>query len=158
MTRGSLKRVLQQARAPRRAARSRGFGVHSPFAFRFIREVLRQPYAYYAYPEIECLCREDKTDVRVAKALYRLALFFRTEGITLQGEAPEAMVQAIKKGLNHTIAEEVATCITGVGGGIKSVTQDWAEASTGMLFSAPELAVFVRSPHLPHQAFKILLP
>lgn len=31
---------------------SRGFGIHSPFAYRFITEVIRQPYAYYAYDEL----------------------------------------------------------------------------------------------------------
>lgn len=35
--------------------RSRGHGVHSPFAFRFITTVLRQPTPYYAYPEIDRL-------------------------------------------------------------------------------------------------------
>lgn len=29
--------------------RTYGFGVHSPFAFRFITEVIHQPYAYYSY-------------------------------------------------------------------------------------------------------------
>ena len=35
--------------------RSKGFGVHSPFAFYFITNVMRQKYHYYAYESIEYL-------------------------------------------------------------------------------------------------------
>ncbi len=37
--------------APLRIKTTRGFGVHSPFAFSFITEVMRQKYQYYAYPD-----------------------------------------------------------------------------------------------------------
>lgn len=39
-------------RSIRKAWRSRGFGVHSPFAFRFITGVLRGSGRYYAYPAL----------------------------------------------------------------------------------------------------------
>lgn len=39
----------------RRYWRSRGFGVHSPFAFYFITNVMRQSYSYYAYESIHYL-------------------------------------------------------------------------------------------------------
>lgn len=35
--------------------RSGGFGIHSPFAFRFVRNVLRERLPYYAYQELETL-------------------------------------------------------------------------------------------------------
>lgn len=35
--------------------RSRGFGIHSPFAFRFVREVLGQRLPYYCYESLEAL-------------------------------------------------------------------------------------------------------
>lgn len=35
--------------------RSRGFGIHSPFAFRFVREVLGERLPYYAYDQITTL-------------------------------------------------------------------------------------------------------
>lgn len=35
--------------------RSRGFGIHSPFGYRFVREVLRQRLPYYSYEAIEQL-------------------------------------------------------------------------------------------------------
>lgn len=39
----------------RRRWRSRGHGVHSPFAYRFIRSVLREKTSYYSYEEVDRL-------------------------------------------------------------------------------------------------------
>lgn len=36
-----------------RYSRSKGFGIHSPFAFDFVLHVLRERYRYYAYDDIE---------------------------------------------------------------------------------------------------------
>jgi len=50
----SLKHLLTY---PARWRRSRGFGVHSPFAYYFITRVLcEHEAAYYAYPEIAAFC------------------------------------------------------------------------------------------------------
>ncbi|MDE6378172.1 MAG: hypothetical protein K2K72_05450 [Duncaniella sp.] len=56
----------------RRAWRSRGHGVHSPFAFRFIRGVLRERTPYYAYQQVEQL----RGDVHWHKLLFRLVVEF----------------------------------------------------------------------------------
>ncbi len=45
-----LKRYLS---APRRYNRSKGHGIHSPFAFNFVLKVLRERCAYYAYVNIQ---------------------------------------------------------------------------------------------------------
>ena len=50
-----MKRVVRKfrnfVRWPRRYRTSRGFGVHSPFAFEFITRTIRDRDAYYyAYP------------------------------------------------------------------------------------------------------------
>ncbi len=50
-----------------RLRHSRGFGIHSPFAYRFITEVLNQPYAYYAY---------DSLPLHPQRLIYRVALSF----------------------------------------------------------------------------------
>lgn len=43
--------ILNLAASLRRVRHGRGFGIHSPFAYRFVTEVLRLPddYGYYAY-------------------------------------------------------------------------------------------------------------
>lgn len=51
----------------RRRARAKGFGVHSPFAYRFITEVLSEHLCYYDYNKLET-----KTD----RTLYRIAAYF----------------------------------------------------------------------------------
>ena len=56
----------------RRWWRSRGHGVHSPFAFRFIRGVLREKAPYYNYSVIEGL----GGDVAWHKLLFRLVCEF----------------------------------------------------------------------------------
>lgn len=61
----------------RRWRRSQGFGVHSPFAFSFIREVLRERRcAYYAYADIarEVACREGAISEKDALLLYRVVV------------------------------------------------------------------------------------
>lgn len=156
--RDAFKRIWQQTQAPRKAIRSRGFGVHSPFAFRFIREVLRQPYAYYSYQAIERSCRLDGTDPRVAKALYRLALFFRNGGFSVVGPINDTMRQAISAGIQSRVAAEPPECHAGIGNGKGRIEEMWYRAESGMLFASPELTVYVVSPHLSHQRFNILLP
>ena len=67
--------------------RSRGFGIHSPFAFNFVRNVLREKNPYYCYDDLDALRHAVKDEVRGArhhrvvsfktlKMLFRVANFF----------------------------------------------------------------------------------
>lgn len=47
-----IRRIKRVATALQRYKRSRGFGVHSPFAFHFILRVLREKSPYYCYPQL----------------------------------------------------------------------------------------------------------
>jgi|GEM_PF-5885015 len=72
---GKLTRILT---APLRYYRSCGFGVHSPYAFRFVREVVRCPfprYGYYAYGEIRRICLEAGVSPSRGYRFYRLLVF-----------------------------------------------------------------------------------
>lgn len=60
---------------PARLRTSRGFGVHSPFAFRFISDVLRERrYAYYAYHAIEA--SPSRLPLQRRKLIFRIVNHF----------------------------------------------------------------------------------
>lgn len=48
-----MKSAKMYASSLRRLKRSKGFGVHSPFAFHFICRTLGERAPYYAYTDIE---------------------------------------------------------------------------------------------------------
>lgn len=80
--------------------RSGGFGIHSPFAFNFVRTVLRQPKPYYAYSGIGQLVntikanttRRQRRDMDLlgeheARLLFRVTNFFNPRRILQAGAA-----------------------------------------------------------------------
>lgn len=80
--------------------RSGGFGIHSPFAYRFVREVWRQPQPYYAYAGIHALIetvkdgttRQQRLEMdligeREARLLFRVTNFFNPRRILQVGAA-----------------------------------------------------------------------
>lgn len=79
---------------------SKGFGVHSPYAYRFVTDVLRPgPYRYYSYWEIEERLRgkeRDDTDLmKLIRFTIRLAIFLKAKRIIFhQGSARFAEVAA----------------------------------------------------------------
>lgn len=54
--------------ALRRYKHSKGFGIHSPFAFRFVLQVLSERYPYYAYEEIS---QSRRNAIRLASKISR---------------------------------------------------------------------------------------
>ncbi len=56
--------LLYCRKAPLRWWRTRGFGIHSPFAFGFVNEIARERYAYYAYPAIDSICKRIGKELR----------------------------------------------------------------------------------------------
>ena len=80
--------------------RSGGFGIHSPYAFRFVRHVWRQPLPYYAYERIHQLHATIKSGTtskqqremdligeREARLLFRVTNFFNPQRILQAGAA-----------------------------------------------------------------------
>ena len=72
-----LKRTLK---APVRFRTSKGFGVHSPFAYSFITRVLRESLPYYAYSDQKCRYTDLKNNSlkHPFLNLKRIRLLFRT--------------------------------------------------------------------------------
>lgn len=86
------KRFKLYITAVNRYKRSRGFGIHSPFAFTFVLRVLREQSAYYAYTDIgerraiaASLAhkvegkRPKIISMKSAKMLFRIACYFHPE-------------------------------------------------------------------------------
>ena len=76
---------------------SKGFGVHSPYAYRFVMDVLRPgPYRFYSYHEVESLLkpgeRHDYRFERLLRFTIRLCNFLKTKRILC---VPDSRVGAI---------------------------------------------------------------
>ena len=80
--------------------RSSGFGIHSPYAYQFVRHVWRQPLPYYAYEGIHQLLNTIKAGTtrsqrremdliseREARLLFRVTNFFNPQYILQLGAA-----------------------------------------------------------------------
>lgn len=91
---GRLKRYRT---AWSRHHRSRGFGIHSPFAFKFVRGVLGERLPYYSYDHLSTLrkhvvkvaggrwCRSRVISFKDTKKLFRIVNFFNPQSILQVG-------------------------------------------------------------------------
>lgn len=66
---------------------SEGFGVHSPYAYRFVKDVIKPGnYGYYGYSAIEKEARKRNWNNEDLKLLLRTAIFLDTKRIIVQKE------------------------------------------------------------------------
>lgn len=79
----------------RRYRRSKGFGIHSPFAFKFVLNVLRERNAYYAYDDIATLREQVEVgqnaggiSQKEAQMLFRIANYFNPTEVMQMGDSP----------------------------------------------------------------------
>lgn len=174
---GRIKAVLT---APQRAARRRGFGVHSPFAFSFIRNVIAQPCRYYAYSELDKLCRPNglsKSDVRL---LFRVMLSQHPSTIGMYcsqpteriaqyagrlacpqarraDSSPMDMIITDAEGFSEKVIEAavMGTSVVILTPHKDDVNALWRATSRGMLFCRPHITIYIAHNHLPHQRFDV---
>ena len=91
----SVYRRIPGFRRVKKAWRSRGFGIHSPFAFRFISRVLRERGEYYAYGELRRLAGSQRR-FRELSLLFRLVCHFRPAAVRVVGEPDEGVRGAVR--------------------------------------------------------------
>ena len=64
----------------RRSRHSRGFGVQSPWAYRFIRYVINEHYPYYAYDDLSRLYEGYPKQIqKLCRLYFRIANFWQAE-------------------------------------------------------------------------------
>lgn len=109
-----MNRLKQAATALPRFNRSHGFGIHSPFAFYFVRSVLREQAAYYCYPRLEALHRAAEhpdISVKTMRMLMRMANYFNIGHIAVIGYGPLA-VAALLAANSRASASELLPGVT----------------------------------------------
>lgn len=151
----------------KRLRSSRGFGIHSPFAYNFVLNVLRERYPYYAYDEII------ERDYRL---LYRIALSLcpsEIRGTCVPHDVirnlPSASRNRAGKSFplyvitkdatfaSEDISAPYAALILDIDAEMKKVLRRLTDSMDGygMVFSNPRRAVVVADPDLPRQNFSI---
>ncbi len=79
---------------------SRGFGVHSPFAYRIITDAIRlkDEYAYYGYTEIKRVCRKSRNleFEKDARLLLRFSAIIGAHSTFISKKTPEPFIAALK--------------------------------------------------------------
>ena len=163
-----LPRLDTLASWPRRWRCSRGFGVHSPFAYSFIHDVLREHrYGYYAYDDMHdddamrlwfrIVCRfQPSTMSVVAPDSARLVSVARKAAPGCHMVKRGGVVRYIARGGDGHIAVGEGDVL--VVGEISSEALDrlFGSMPCGMCFAnASGMAILVAWKHLPHQRFDL---
>ena len=80
-----------------RKRHARGFGVHSPFAYRFVTDVIHPGrYGYYAFDEIDDDTALSPKVCRDAKWYVRIARFLESQRFVTPGDIPTGARRAAK--------------------------------------------------------------
>ncbi|MDE7402964.1 MAG: hypothetical protein K2M87_06100 [Muribaculaceae bacterium] len=76
---------------------TRGYGVHSPYAYQLVKDVIRPPrvYAYYGYEQTDNLARCGR-EIREARMLLRLVNSLRPVVVSLPEDTSECFIAAIR--------------------------------------------------------------
>lgn len=149
----------------------RGFGIHSPFAYTLITEVLRQRYPYYGYADIS-------PDRRI-RLLFRLVTHFRPKSVMIVSSQPRLLEGAVRRASSRTVigapdadfvVADAADCtpdtlgalvVTGVRMLILNALPETAALISaampcGMLFDNRRGTLFAAVlPYLPRQTFEV---
>ncbi len=145
--------------------RGHGFGVHSPFAFRFITEVLRcdSGYAYYAYDELRRQWMSAPSGERMPwrrmAAIYRVGVRFAPAPVALRGDDPYGLASAaiaMASGSADIPAEDAVVSVWA-----DITTGGWPEAVSamkrGMSFSDGHIGIIVADCKLPLHHYEVRL-
>ena len=80
-----------------RIGKSKGFGIQSPWAYRFVREVVAERWRYYAYDDIE-RCYPSRYERKYQKFLFRLRNYVSPHTVMvcdIRSLTPESLSDAI---------------------------------------------------------------
>ncbi len=174
---------------PRRFLRAKGFGVHSPFAYSFLSDVVRCPYAYYAYPLLDAIARNASPSIspKLMRLIFRVGARFDIRTAICLGpeaQAVNASLRLLRRQIRlvnpgapaqiliagritpsqaKTLLQALPSVIilTGIRRKHSSTKRFWqqidADTGHGMSFADTDNIIFINSPALPRQHFRICL-
>ena len=110
-----MQRFLRYMTAPLRFRTSKGFGVHSPFAFSFITDVMTQNYQYYSYVEQERRNRQnrDSRPARYQHLIFRIFNYFEPANFVVLGHPDMLDVEAALDYSSSAVAYSLFTDVCG---------------------------------------------
>ena len=89
----------------------RGFGIQSPWAYRFVRYVVNEHYPYYAYDDLKKACPPaDKTQLKLYRLYLRVANFAQAKQWAVCLSEQEVVARYINAGCRKT---RVIDCLHG---------------------------------------------
>ncbi|MCM1292498.1 MAG: hypothetical protein NC111_01095 [Bacteroides sp.] len=175
-------KIKQALAAPRHLARRRGFGIHSPFAFDFVRRVIAQPCDFYCYEEINRMAKESGLKPPMLRLIFRISLHFRPESYQVVGCNVDAVGRAVKFGSPEAVLTDRQADMAIIGdtdpescaatlkatvdrAGIAVILNHrhhtaelrdtWSKMTCGMVFRGGTAAIIVARRHLPRQMFNL---
>lgn len=158
--------------AYKRWRHSRGFGIHSPSAYRLIREVLRPSgrYGYYAYAALRRLA-SDRREFSEFCMVYRLLVDLQPASIAVAGSPklaqvarlafPERLTNAASDAAFAIVADTQGAAPAGRGGalfcgdGINCSGEFICNMSDGHVFLGPRHVLCLPNPKRPFQTFTL---
>lgn len=169
--------------APRRFVKRRGFGIHSPFAFDFVRRVVAQPCAFYCYPQLDAAARKAGVKASVLRLVFRVVLFFRPSHVDYLGHCGAAVKKAVdaacpridvcvgprlivasgalsaseRELVLKSAQDEAVVIFLNLKADAEASNALWAAAKHGMMFRGSDMAIYVGLGHLPRQIFNVWL-
>lgn len=156
-----------------------GYGVHSPYAYHIVREVLRpsDQVGYYAYTDIHSLCRRCAGAMSVAEAmlLYRILVELHPAKVAVAaGAKAEIIERIVVMALPHSALTSAAEADLWIVDGNESLEPDgkdravyfthssnplqpllWEKMPSGQLYINPTRALLVPRPCTAKQSIAI---
>lgn len=84
----------------------RGHGVHSPFVFNFINNVIEEKYSYYAYDDVAKYLKENQIEdyyPKINRLIFRIINKFNPQNVIVKDELPLVLnlyIRAISQYIN----------------------------------------------------------
>lgn len=169
MNKSLSHKIKQFIKAPLRYRTRRGFGVHSPFAYKYIMDVWSERWHYYAYSEIsDKYCRLIFRTLNYLKP--RTIMLYRTDNAirrAVELGAPQSVVTGcntecyIIQGRMPDLSFAEKTESKANFAVIRVQTDDeeilFKDVSYGMSFGNSKIRIYIMLRKLPRQDFNVWL-